>query len=126
MIYADSARQLGGAADRLNCCGNGFHARKVGISNIAPSTGLLGIATHAAADFGTDTKMNAGEVIRTLRKARGISQSALAAEIGWERGTIAAVEAGHDRPGAELVEALATFFQTSTDHILGRDGTRQQ
>jgi len=69
--------------------------------------------------------MSTGNIIRTLRKERGLSQSVLAAEIGWERGTIAAVEGGHDRPGAELVQALATFFQTTTDHILGRDGVKQ-
>ena len=54
-----------------------------------------------------------------------MSQAELAAAIGWERGTIAAVETGHDHPGRELVAALATFFRTSTDHILGRDGQQQ-
>lgn len=63
--------------------------------------------------------------LRTLRKQHGLTQAALAAAIGWERGTIAAVERGHDRPGTELVQALATFFNTSTDHILGRQGEAQ-
>ncbi len=54
-----------------------------------------------------------------------MSQAALAAAIGWERGTIAAVENGHDRPGTELVQALATFFGTTTDQILGREGAKQ-
>ena len=62
------------------------------------------------------------EAIKALRARRGMSQVQLAAELGWARGTIAAIEAGHARPGAELVEALATFFQVSTDTILGRQG----
>lgn len=63
-----------------------------------------------------------GDVIRTLRKARGMTQSDLAAALGWERGTIAAVERGHDKPGRDLVEALASFFDTTADHILNRQG----
>jgi putative transcriptional regulator len=68
--------------------------------------------------------MSTGHIIRSLRKARGLTQSEVAAAIGWERGTIAAIERGHDQPGAELVMALATYFQTTTDHILNRQGAK--
>ena len=64
--------------------------------------------------------MSAGTVIKMLRKERKLTQAALAAEIGWERGTIAAIETGHDKPSADLVRALADFFNTTTDVIYDR------
>lgn len=73
----------------------------------------------------SSTKMHTGNIIRTLRRQRRLSQVELAAAIGWGRGTIAAIEKGHDKPGADLVQALATFFATTTDHILGREGQKQ-
>lgn len=123
VIHADSARQAGhSTAGR-----DGFinHGAIVGMSNRAGSSSLIGRTNTQAEALCLDADMSPGPIIRELRKARGLSQAALAAAIGWERGTIAAIEAGHDRPGAELVEALATFFQVTTDHILGRQGVIQ-
>ncbi len=65
--------------------------------------------------------MDVGTTIKELRKQRGLTQADLAAEIGWERGTIAAVETGGAMPGRELVEAIATFFNVSVDYVLGRN-----
>jgi transcriptional regulator with XRE-family HTH domain len=95
------------------------------MSNRDASSAMSDDPTHAGGDLADISGMKPAETIRTLRKERNLSQSALAAAIGWERGTIAAIEAGHDRPGAELIEALATFFQVSTDRILGREGAHQ-
>lgn len=66
--------------------------------------------------------MDIASRIKSLRSDRGLTQHALAAALGWERGTIATIETGKDRPGAELVTALADYFGTTTDYILGRTG----
>jgi transcriptional regulator with XRE-family HTH domain len=82
----------------------------------------VGRSNTSAAGLCFRLSMSNENMIRTLRKARGLTQTALAAEIGWERGTIAAIEAGHDKPGADLVRALADFFGTTADAIMGRSG----
>ena len=80
---------------------------------------------QAMGDISMSESKVIGATIRRLRKERGLSQHDLAAAIGWERGTIAPIEAGHSLPGRELVQALAQFFQTSADTILGRAGQHQ-
>jgi transcriptional regulator with XRE-family HTH domain len=95
------------------------------MSNTLKSMVVLGAPTPGARERAFIVAMKNANIIRTLRRERGLSQAALAAAIGWERGTIAAVENGHDRPGTELVQALATFFGTTTDQILGREGAKQ-
>jgi transcriptional regulator with XRE-family HTH domain len=72
-----------------------------------------------------ETAMTLGNRIRTLRKGRNLTQSALAAEIGWERSTIASIESGKDRPGRELLEALASHFEVSLDWITHGEGGPQ-
>jgi transcriptional regulator with XRE-family HTH domain len=69
--------------------------------------------------------MTLGRTVAQLRKERRLTQAQLADALGWERGTIATVEAGHDRPGRELVEALAVFFKVTTDKLLGVQGEAQ-
>jgi transcriptional regulator with XRE-family HTH domain len=64
--------------------------------------------------------MDVGTTIKELRAKKGLTQAELAAEVGWERGTIAAVETGAAMPGRELVAAIATFFGVSVDYVLGR------
>lgn len=81
---------------------------------------LRALATSCGNELVADPSI--GSVIKTLRKQRGLTQIDLAAAIGWERSTIAAVERGHDKPGRDLVDALASFFDTTADHILNRAG----
>ena len=97
----------------------------VGISNVGCAIPFVGGAGTRSPNLWQRPSMSVGNTIRTLRKGRGLTQSALAAALGWERGTIAAVETGADQPGRELVTALAAFFQVSADTILGRDGAPQ-
>lgn len=61
-----------------------------------------------------------GRRIANLRKDAGLTQEALAAEIGVKRPTIANIETGGDRAGAELVVAIADYFKVPIDWLLGR------
>ena len=59
----------------------------------------------------TEFVSNLGEIIRTARKDRGLSQEALAYRVGLEQTAISKIERGKERPSAEklrkLVEVLA-------------------
>ena len=60
-----------------------------------------------------------GERIIKLRKARGLSQESLAREIGVGRSTIVHIESDQHIPKTDILYKLATFFDTSSDYILG-------
>lgn len=57
--------------------------------------------------------------IRTLREKRGITQSALAKQLGVTRSGVNAWEMGISIPSTQCVVELANFFNVSTDYILG-------
>ena len=48
--------------------------------------------------------------------------SKLAKELNVSRQLLATLESGHSVPNAELLIALADFFNVSVDYLLGRDG----
>ena len=58
-----------------------------------------------------------GGLILALRKRLGLTQAALAAEIGVARSTIASIENGTDLPGRETLTAFADFFQVPLDQL---------
>lgn len=61
------------------------------------------------------SQISLGARIKSLRKARNLTQEALADFIGWGRSTIASWEKGHDVPGRDALAAMATFFGVSLD-----------
>lgn len=63
--------------------------------------------------------MNIGETIKELRTERGISQNALARQIGVSQKAIDYWERGINEPKASYVSALAQFFGVSADFLLG-------
>lgn len=64
--------------------------------------------------------MKIGEIIKELRTERGLSQAALAREIGVSQKAIDYWERGINEPKASYIVALAEFFGVSSDELLGR------
>lgn len=64
--------------------------------------------------------MKIGEIIKELRTERGLSQAALAKEIGVSQKAIDYWERGINEPKASYILALAEFFGVSSDELLGR------
>jgi len=55
--------------------------------------------------------------LRTLREQKGLTQTALAAEIGISRSYVTKIESGSDAPGRETLMAFATFYGVSLDWL---------
>ncbi|ANY70442.1 hypothetical protein BBD42_31050 [Paenibacillus sp. BIHB 4019] len=68
-----------------------------------------------------------GERIAALRKKRGLSQYELAERLGFSRGKLANYEQGTRQPDYDTLNKIATFFEVTTDFLLGRsDETNKQ
>jgi transcriptional regulator with XRE-family HTH domain len=59
-----------------------------------------------------------GATIRTLRRARGESQSSLATKAGINRVTLTHIENGHSKPDFDTVERLAKALRTPMARLL--------
>ena len=62
-----------------------------------------------------------GQRLAALRAERGLSQTALAAELGTTRNAILHYERSAKNPSAEFVEKVAKFFGVGFDDLLGGD-----
>ena len=61
------------------------------------------------------------DVIKSLRKRRGLTQSELAEHLNLSQSTIASWENGSRRPDLDFLPKLAQFFGVTVDDLLGRD-----
>ncbi len=61
------------------------------------------------------------DVLKKLRKDRSLSQIELAAKLDVSPGLIGMYETGKRKPSYELLEAIADFFNVSTDYLQGRE-----
>ncbi|HET6874847.1 MAG TPA: helix-turn-helix transcriptional regulator [Acidimicrobiales bacterium] len=57
--------------------------------------------------------------VRELREAKGLSQGALASEMGVSRQTINSIEVGRYTPSLPLALSLARYFGTSVEEMFG-------
>ncbi len=64
--------------------------------------------------------MNLGEAIRSARTARGMTQEALAAELGVVPQTVSKWERGESQPDTELLAGLADALEVSLDRLFER------
>ena len=64
--------------------------------------------------------MNIGKNIFDLRKAKNVTQEALAAELGVTAAAVSKWENGYTLPDILMLCALADFFGVTTDELLGR------
>ena len=62
--------------------------------------------------------MTFAEKLMTLRKARGLSQSELGAEIGVSRQTVSKWELGQSYPDFERLVLLSDYFECSLDALV--------
>ena len=62
--------------------------------------------------------MKFGEKLQLLRKARGLSQEALAMQVGVTRQAVSKWELGDATPDLDNVVTLSRFFGVSTDYLL--------
>lgn len=59
--------------------------------------------------------------IKYLRQSKGLNQVQLGENLGVKKQTISNWENDNIMPSVEMLEKIATFFQVSTDYLLGRD-----
>lgn len=72
-------------------------------------------------DLKVQTNLKAiGRRIAELRDGAGLTQEALASDIGVKRSTIANIETGGDRAGIVSIVALADYFKVPLDWLLCR------
>ena len=57
--------------------------------------------------------------LKTLRKSQGITQKELAKNLSLDRSTISKYEKGLILPDIKILISIATYFNVSTDYLLG-------
>ena len=65
-----------------------------------------------------------GEILRKLRKGRGMTQSELGAKIGLSKAVISKYETGLGYPSFDVLIRIAPFFGVTTDYLLGVSGEK--
>jgi len=61
-----------------------------------------------------------GDKIKELRKLRGLTQAELAKVIGVTTSAVSSYEILERQPSYDILIKIATFFNVSTDYLLGR------
>ena len=67
---------------------------------------------------------NLGEVLRKLRKGRGMTQTELGNQVGLSKAVVSKYETGIGYPTFDVLIRIAQFFGVSTDYLLGISGSR--
>lgn len=65
--------------------------------------------------------MDFGATLKVLRKAAGLTQSQLAAQIGVTKSVISFYELQERAPSPDVLVKCATIFHVTTDYLLGID-----
>lgn len=65
--------------------------------------------------------MEIKDVLKNLRKVKGISQVKLAEDLGVSAGIIGMYESGKRKPSYEALEAIADYFNVTIDYLTGRE-----
>ena len=72
----------------------------------------------------TVTYCEFGEILKKLRKGRGMTQSELGAKTGLSKAVISKYETGLGYPSFDVLIRIAQHFGVSTDYMLGVAGTK--
>lgn len=72
-----------------------------------------------------DAKISFSLRLKTLRDERDISQAELAKNIDIGASTIGMWETGERFPTAQYLDKVATYFNVTTDYLLGRTDSKQ-
>ena len=66
------------------------------------------------------------ERFKLLRKERGLSQAALATELGFTKSSVNMYERGDREPGLESLETIEDFFNVDMDYLLGKSDVQNR
>jgi transcriptional regulator with XRE-family HTH domain len=69
--------------------------------------------------------MNFANNLKKLRINNGLSQKDLSEILDIAPSTVTMYETGRREPNFTLLDKMATFFNVSTDYLLGRENTQQ-
>lgn len=61
-----------------------------------------------------------GQILRTLRKSRGLKQVEVSAATGYSQKTIGVIERGEKSPTLRTMEDFATFYQVPLEKLIIR------
>ncbi len=61
-----------------------------------------------------------GNILKKLRTERGMTQAALAEQLGLDKSSVAKYESADVTPSSEVLMKLADIFGVSVDYLLGR------
>ena len=81
---------------------------------------------EVAQTTGRDEAQMFAERLRTLRKSKGLTQLELAKLLGVSTSTIGMYEQGRREPELSFVMKIASYFQVSSDFILGFDKNKEE
>ena len=59
--------------------------------------------------------------LKILRNKKGLSQVALAEQLGFSKSLIGLYETGDRMPSFEALEVIADYFNVSIDYLMGKD-----
>lgn len=59
--------------------------------------------------------------LKELREKAGLSQNALAKQLGFAQSTVGMWESGKNKPEYDTLTQIADFFNVSTDYLTGRE-----
>ena len=65
-----------------------------------------------------------GEILKNLRKGKGMTQSELGSKIGLSKAVISKYETGLGYPSFDVLIRISRFFGVSTDYMLGVAGSK--
>lgn len=67
-----------------------------------------------------------GDILKKLRKNKGLSQKELTDRLNINRSTYARYETSQTQPDYDTLKIIADFFEVTTDYILGRSDNPNQ
>lgn len=62
---------------------------------------------------------NFGEILKILRKKRGMTQQELGSQVGLSKAVVSKYENGMGYPSFDVLVRIAAFFGVTTDYLLG-------
>lgn len=65
-----------------------------------------------------------GDILKTLRKNNGLTQSELGRRVGLSKAVVSKYETGIGYPNFETLIRIAKYFGVTTDYLLGEENVK--
>ncbi len=62
-----------------------------------------------------------GEILKSLRKEKGLTQIELSKLLNLDKSTIGKYETDKIKPSLDMLQIIADFFEVTSDYLLGRE-----